>query len=327
MAINLKDVKNLFKPKEDYTQHATVLMLPVDKIEPSPFQARTVFDQREIKKLAVSILQNGLLQPVSVRSVGENRWQLIAGERRLRAFTIAGLKEIPAIVYKLKDEQTAALGLLENLQREQLNPFEQARSLRDLLNLWNCTQEQAARRLGMAQPTLANKLRLLALTQVQEEICTTAKLTERHARAVLRLATIEMRTKALEIIIAKNYNVQQTEDYVQTIIAETQGPKKRVMVRDVRIFVNTINRAVELMTASGIPAVAKRSEEADYIEYVVRIPTYSATLNQSKEQGRQETKTVDMTEEIINKTSKSLIEQIEKQVADIQINDMQTQSV
>ena len=264
------------KKRPVYQEHAKVILLPVDKITPSPFQARTTFDTLEIKKLAVSILQNGLLQPISVRPTADGRWQLIAGERRLRACSMAGMDCIPAIVYRYEDEQTAALGLLENLQREQLNPFEQARALRDLLNLWDCTQEVAARKLGIAQPTLANKLRLLVFSEEQEQMCVQAGLTERHARAVLRLPAMEARTKVLETVIARHYNVQQTEDLVQRIVDDKQKPKRRVMVRDVRIFVNTINRAVQLMTASGIPAVTEKKEEDDYIEYVVRIPTQTA---------------------------------------------------
>lgn len=266
----------MWKKKCAYPEHAKVILLPVGEITPSPFQARTVFDETEMKKLAVSILQNGLLQPISVRPTADGRWQLIAGERRLRACIMAGKSDIPAIVYRYEDEQTAALGLLENLQREQLNPFEQARALRDLLNLWNCTQEVAARKLGIAQPTLANKLRLLVFTPEQEAMCIQAGLTERHARAVLRLPTMEARTKVLQTVVARHYNVQQTEDLVQRIMDERARPHRRVMVRDVRIFMNTINRAVQLMTASGIPAVTHKTEQADYIEYVVRIPTQTA---------------------------------------------------
>lgn len=162
--------------KEKPAEQTKVWLLPIEKITPSPFQARTVFDEGEIKKLAVSILQNGLLQPISVRPTVDGRYQLIAGERRLRACKLTGMETIPAIIYHFEDEKTAALSLLENLQREQLGPFEQARALRDLLNLWNCTQEAGARRLGIAQPTLANKLRLLTLTQEQQDICTEANL-------------------------------------------------------------------------------------------------------------------------------------------------------
>lgn len=263
----------MLKRRKKYEQQAAVLLLPVEEITPSPFQARSSFDETEMKKLAVSILQNGLLQPISVRPTVDGRYQLIAGERRLRACQMAGMTKVPAIVYQYEDEQTAALSLLENLQREQLNPFEQARALRDLLALWNCTQETAARRLGIAQPTLANKLRLLIFDAEQERICIEAGLTERHARSVLRLPTPAARTKVLQTIAEHQYNVQQTEDLVQRILDDKKKPKQMVMVRDVRIFMNTINRAVQLMTASGIPATTEQKERDDYIEYVVRIPT------------------------------------------------------
>ena len=259
--------------KEKLKEQARVWLLPIEKVTPSPFQARAVFDELELKKLAVSILQNGLLQPISVRPTVDGRYQLIAGERRLRACKLAGMQSIPAIIYHYEDEKTAALGLLENLQREQLNPFEQARALRDLLNLWNCTQESAAKKLGIAQPTLANKLRLLMLTQEQQEICIAANLTERHARAVLRLSTSEQRTKALRAAAEHTYNVQQTEALVERLLTQKPKQKRTVMVRDVRIFVNTIDRAVKLMTGNGIPATAEKREQPDYIEYVVRIPT------------------------------------------------------
>ena len=140
-----------------------VWQLPVDQIEPSPYQARREFDEQEIARLSLSILQNGLLQPVSVRRIGKDRYELVAGERRLRACKLAGMETVPAIVCDYGDDQTAALGLLENIQRQNLNPFDQARGIREVIDRWGCTQEQAARRLGLAQPTLNNKLRLLQL--------------------------------------------------------------------------------------------------------------------------------------------------------------------
>lgn len=259
--------------REKLTEQTRVWLLPIEKITPSPFQARAAFNELELKKLAISILQNGLLQPVSVRPTADGRYQLIAGERRLRACKLAEMQKIPAIIYHFEDEKTAALSLLENLQREQLNPFEQARALRDLLNLWNCTQETAAQKLGIAQPTLANKLRLLMLTQEQQEICLSANLTERHARAVLRLPSSEQRTKVLRAAAEHAYNVQQTEAAVERLLSQKPKQKRTVMVRDVRIFVNTIDRAVKLMTGNGIPATAEKREQPDYIEYIVRIPT------------------------------------------------------
>ena len=137
-----------------------IVLLPVEQIEPSPFQARTAFDETEIAALAVSILQNGLLQPISVRKTSYHKYQLVAGERRLRACRLAKLERIPAIIQDFDDSETAALGLLENLQRAQLDAFDAARGIREVIRLWNCTQAEAARRLGLSQPALANKLRL-----------------------------------------------------------------------------------------------------------------------------------------------------------------------
>ncbi len=311
----MKTVLNLFKKKQTPAEQAKVILIPVDKIEPSPYQARVVFDETEIKKLAVSILQNGLLQPISVRQLDDETWQLIAGERRLRACRLAAIENIPAIVYDFEDEKIAVLGLLENLQREQLNPFEQAKALRDLISMWNCTQEETAKKLGIAQSTLANKLRLLVFTKEQEEIFVSEGLTERHARAILRIATIEGRTKAMKVVVEKKLNVQQTDEFVRLLLSEQTRPKRNIMVGDVRIFVNTINRAIEIMTASGIPAQAKRCEQEDFIEYVVRIPTKAHTVSASTNKAVQKQKIVDVTEEALNSKSKSLIKEIEKQVA------------
>ena len=145
-----------------------IYALPIESVQPSPFQARTNFNEQELAGLAASIRENGLLQPIAVRKK-EDGYELVAGERRLRACKMAKMQTIPAILCDYADDKTAAMGLLENLQRENLNPFEQAQGLRDVMVLWDCTQAEAAKRLGMAQPTLANKLRLLQLTQDQRQ--------------------------------------------------------------------------------------------------------------------------------------------------------------
>ena len=156
-----------------------LLSLPIDQIHPSPFQARKSFDEQELTALAQSIRENGLLQPVTVRKVAEG-YELVAGERRLRACQLAKMTTIPAILCSYADDRTAALGLLENIQRADLNPFEQAQGLRDVMVLWDCTQAEAAKRLGMAQPTFANKLRLLQLTADQRQFVLDNNLTERQ---------------------------------------------------------------------------------------------------------------------------------------------------
>ena len=250
--------------------------LPIDAIRPSPFQARTSFDEQELAGLAQSIRENGLLQPISVRKTADGSYELVAGERRLRACKLAKMQTIPAILCNYSDERTAALGLLENLQRENLNPFEQAQGLRDVIALWDCTQAEAAKRLGMAQPTLANKLRLLQLTADQRQFVLDNGLTERHARAVLRLPE-NRRSEALITIAKRRMNARQTDLYIEQLLnAAAPGRHRISMVKDVRIFVNTIDHAIRLMTDNGVPATAHREERDGYIEYTVRIPTAAA---------------------------------------------------
>ena len=198
-----------------------IVLLPVEQIEPSPFQARTAFDETEIAALAVSILQNGLLQPISVRKTGYHKYQLVAGERRLRACRLAKLERIPAIIQDFDDSETAALGLLENLQRAQLDAFDAARGIREVIRLWNCTQAEAARRLGLSQPALANKLRLLTLTTAQQQLCTAAGLTERHARAVLRLPESPPHRRAGKIARDK-LSVREADRLVDAMLAAPQ---------------------------------------------------------------------------------------------------------
>ncbi len=251
-----------------------IYQLPVEAIRPSPFQARTSFNEQELAGLAQSIRENGLLQPISVRRV-EGGYELVAGERRLRACKLAKMSTIPAILCDYPDERTAALGLLENLQREDLNPFEQAQGLRDVIVLWDCTQAEAAKRLGMAQPTLANKLRLLQLTADQRQFVLDNGLTERHARAVLRLPE-NRRSEALITIAKRKMNARATDLYIEQLLNETPGRHRISMVKDVRIFVNTIDHAIRLMTDNGVPATAHREERDGYIEYTVRIPTAAA---------------------------------------------------
>ena len=165
-------------------QAGKIYFLPIDQIRPSPFQARREFSEQELAALAQSIRENGLLQPISVRKVSDGGYELVAGERRLRACRLAKMNTIPAILCDYDDERTAALGLLENIQRADLNPFEQAQGLKDVMVLWDCTQAEAAKRLGMAQPTLANKLRLLQLNADQRQFVLDNSLTERHASCV-----------------------------------------------------------------------------------------------------------------------------------------------
>ena len=264
--------------KNELQKQGRIVMLPVDCIEPSPYQARTAFDEPEIAALAVSILQNGLLQPLSVRRVGLRKYQLIAGERRLRACRLAKLEKVPAILADYDDSESAALGLLENLQRSQLDPFDTARGIKEVIRLWGCTQAEAARRLGLSQPALANKLRLLTLTPEQQQLCAANHLTERHARAALRLPE-SRRTPALEKMARDKLSVRQADKLVDQMLAAPNSPSpcRRTipMVRDVRFFVNTLQHAVDLMTQKGIQATTHCDKHDGCLEYIVRIPVGS----------------------------------------------------
>ena len=262
-----------------------IILLPVEQIEPSPFQARTAFDETEIAALAVSILQNGLLQPISVRKTGYHKYQLVAGERRLRACRLAKLERIPAIIQDFDDSETAALGLLENLQRAQLDAFDAARGIREVIRLWNCTQAEAARRLGLSQPALANKLRLLTLTTAQQQLCTAAGLTERHARALLKLPDEAERLRVIGLIAQGEWTVAKTEQYIDSLLAP-RTPQRRELggfvLRDVRLFLNSIDHQLDLVRAAGVGASRERQETEQEIVLTIRIPKSKAPLSRSR---------------------------------------------
>lgn len=244
----------------------------VNKILPNPAQPRRKFGSEDICALADSIRENGLLQPVIIRRSGSD-YILIAGERRLRAAKLAGLREIPAVLTDHTSGDSAALAIIENLQRKDLSVFEEAFAICALIKEWGLTQEEAAKRLGMSQSAVANKLRLLRLTPSEQRFIEEHELSERHARAVIRLEHSEDRKKVLEAIVKKGLNVKNTEELIDRILAP---PKRRAikgsLPGDVRLFINTIDRAVTTMLTAGIKAKAERKETEDYIECIVRIP-------------------------------------------------------
>ena len=248
-----------------------VKMIPLGNISQNPAQPRKEFGQAELCQLAESIRANGLLQPVVLRKTGKG-YELIAGERRCRAFAILGYTEIPAIIRTASEEEAAVLALLENLQRQDLNPFDEAEGIYQLVHFWGITQEEAARRLGMAQSTLANKLRLLKLPPFMKEAILQYGLTERHARALLRLPDADTQKKVLEKILQKSWNVAQTEQYISALL-QTKKKNVRIFVpKDVRLFLNTMSGAVSTMKNAGVNVVSYKYDRDGYIEYVVRIP-------------------------------------------------------
>lgn len=266
---------NFTKEKEREKEENKVLQLPVAEIVPNPHQPRTEFDYADITSLAESICQNGILQPLSVRKI-DNGYELIAGERRLRAAKLVQLKYVPCIVLNISERTSAILALVENIQRQDLSFFDEANAIEKLISYYGMTQEDAAIKLGKAQSTIANKLRILKLSDEEKELITKFNLTERHARALLRLASKEERMIVLEKVIKYNLNVERTEQAIDEHIGKAKEKlsyKKRSKVfQNVKIFVNTINKAVETMKAAGIPADSKKVQNDDYIEYIVKIP-------------------------------------------------------
>jgi ParB family chromosome partitioning protein len=251
-----------------------VITVPIGRVNPNPKQPRKQFDHESLLGLAQSIKQNGILQPLTVRADGNGDYELIAGERRLRAALIAGLTHVPCVQIEADENQSAVLSLIENIQRQDLNFFEEAEGIARLIESWGMTQEMLAAKLGKTQSTIANKLRLLKLSQTERNIIVEAKLTERHARALLKLG-VEERASVLRQIIEKNLNVAETDRLIDAMTFPETGKKDNrpvPIVKDVRIFINTFTNAVNVMRRAGIDAVAVKQEYDDYFEYTVRIP-------------------------------------------------------
>ncbi len=240
-------------------------------------QPRKVFNEDELSALSRSIAENGILQPLTVRKASQSEFELIAGERRLRAAILAGMKRVPCIIVKCTDKESAVYALLENLQRADLGIFEEARGISRLIRRYGLTQEQAADKLGKTQSTIANKLRLLKLSGEEQEWIENAGLTERHARALLRIDDEDIRREVLSKIISDNLNVSQTEALVG--IYKHNNPKteknrgrSKAVIKDIRIFLNSINRAIDTMRLSGIDAQSVKTDSENFIEYTIRIP-------------------------------------------------------
>jgi len=259
--------------KGRYKVSGEIMEIPIADILPNPQQPRKRFDRVKLIELAESIAEHGILQPLIV-NLKDGRPILIAGERRLRAAKMAGLKTVPCVRAEAEGMRQALLALVENLQREDMNCFETADGIYHLIHTYGLTQEEAALRLGYSQSAVANKLRLLKLSPEERRLVTDGGLTERHARALLRLEKPEERRYALSEILKKSLTVAQTDALVERMLAGKVARHRREvpLIRDIRVFFNTVEHAVATMRKGGIPAESKRSETEGYIEYVVRIP-------------------------------------------------------
>lgn len=264
---------NLMQRIEEKTV-TKVIMVDVKNIYPNPRQPRHRFDKSALSSLAESIRHNGILQPLTIRVRSGGNYELIAGERRLRASVMAGYNKVPCILTELNDKQAAVMSLLENLQREDLDFFEEAEGIEKLISSCGLTQEELASRLGKNQSTIANKLRLLRLPEDLRIKILMANLTERHARALLRIQK-ENREKVLDTIIRRGLNVNETDKLIDSMMAPVHEKKHmnvKGIVKDLRLFMNTINNAVNVMNSSGIAAQTLQKEYDDYYEYIVKIP-------------------------------------------------------
>ena len=250
-----------------------LVYLPADEILPNPVQPRRCFDQEALRELADSIAEHGILQPLTVRE-RRGRYELVAGERRLRAAKMAGLESVPCILVDVSTEESSLLALVENLQRRDLDFIEEAEGISRLTRIFGLSREEAAKKLGKSPSAIANKLRILKLPQELLEGLRRAGLTERHARALLRLPDRDSQMEAFDYIASRHLNVAAAESYIDRLLAEKQRSRRRAtfILKDVRVFLNSLDRSLELMQRGGIAARVRREDTPDGLVLTISIP-------------------------------------------------------
>lgn len=263
------------KTQKDEFLSSRVRYIPINTVRPNPQQPRRSFDETALRELADSIRAYGILQPLTVRDRGDF-YELVAGERRLRAARIAGLREVPCLVAEVGEEDAALLALIENLQRRDLDYMEEAAAIARLIGRYGLSQQQAADKLGKSQPAIANKLRLLRLAPPVIDCLRQYGLTERHARTLLRLTDPEQQLAAARHMGQRGLNVAQAEQYVDALTAEnrTAPPQRRptYIIKDVRLFLNSVERGVRLMQSAGVGAEVGRRDTEEEILLTIHIP-------------------------------------------------------
>jgi ParB family chromosome partitioning protein len=270
--------KEIAATKQTAEQFEEVLKIPLNLIVPNRFQPRTVFDESKIEELARTIHTHGVIQPIVVRKMDDERYEIIAGERRFRAMTKLEWELVPAIVRNLSDKETASIALIENLQREELTAIEEALAYQKLLELHELTQEALAQRLGKGQSTVANKLRLLKLPQIIQDGILRRDISERHARALMPIKEEEKQIDLFHEIIAQQYNVKQLEKKVDewlnppVVEGKKEKPKRKTISRDVRIALNTLRQSFAMVAKTGIKMETEEEELEDFYQITVRIP-------------------------------------------------------
>lgn len=268
--------------KKGRFERGKVLFLPVDRIVPNPNQPRTAFSAPELEELADSIRALGILQPLTVRR-REDGFELVAGERRLRAARLAGLREVPCLCVREDDRNSALLALVENLQRKDLDFWEEATALRRLIDGFSLSQEEAARQVGKSPSAVANKLRLLRLPEDILSALRDGGCSERHARALLRLDDPALLHRAAEEILARHLTVAQTEALVERLRTPSPPPRKRplLLIKDVRLFLNSISHSLDVMRSAGVAAQCSREDTDDQICLTIQIPRRRAEARET----------------------------------------------
>lgn len=267
----------LFRQKDKIT--GQIVMINTSQLIPNKAQPRREFSEEALLQLAKSISENGILQPICVRKSGAV-YEIISGERRTRAAKIAGLYEVPCIVMSVNDEQSAVLALIENIQRKDLSYFEEALAIEKLISYYGLTQEEAARRLGKAQSTIANKLRLLRFTDGERRMLLMGNLSERQARALVRIDDPKVRAEVIEKVVAKNLNLEQTETLVDQTLTPCEKPEKKGAQLDFkapsRLYINSLNALLKRIKTDNIPCDITADKSEEYYEYTIRFPIEKA---------------------------------------------------
>lgn len=271
---------NVLQMSMNTISEQSIAYIPVDKVRPNPYQPRRTFDKMGLEELAISIREFGVLQPISVRYINGTSYELVAGERRLRACKMIGLETIPAVIMNLTDRDSALLALIENLQRENLSFLEESEGYANLIRDYGLTQEELAMKVGKSQSTIANKMRLLKLAPLVKKVIIDHDLSERHARALLKLPDEQLQLKVLQKVIHEGLTVKKTEELVdkaiQHLMDESKGKKEqkvKTYMRDIRLFTNTIQQAIDVMQQAGVEAHYQMEEKEDCYEIRIRIPT------------------------------------------------------
>lgn len=259
-----------------------IIYIPIKSIKPNPYQPRKSFNKRALEELSQSIKAYGVIQPISVRRIGDDSFELVAGERRLRAAEIAGLAKIPAIVSEFIDKDSAVIALIENLQREDLNFIEEAEGYNSLIIDHGLTQQELANRVGKNQSTIANKLRILRLPNEVKKLIIENNLTERHARALLKLPDEDMQLYVLDKVIKRELTVKKTESLIKTILEDLtkeDEPNHKQKIKSMinfKIYLNTLRNAYTAIKESGVDAKYEQKDLGDFIEVTVKIPKVKA---------------------------------------------------